>query len=175
MSGGILIPGDWDDWRWGGRAQQVSGGPNPGFSEIDSTGVYGYFFSDGDVLQFHDLQLPHTYKEGTDLVPHIHFCASTTATYTGTWTLDFVGWLDIGSAVKSTKQTVTAAFDESMTAWQAKSIDFSAVITGVDRKISSCAFARLSLALSAGTSCLMLGLDAHFQVDRLGSTEITTK
>ena len=177
MSGGIVIPGDYDDWRWGGRATQVVGGgpDNPSFADIDSTGVYGYFFTNGKSLQFHDMQLPHDYKEGTDLTPHIHFCSSTTATYTGTWTLDFVGWLNVGSAVKSTVQTVTAAFDETLTAWTAKSINFSAVISGTDRKISSCGFAKLSLALSAGTSCLMMGLDAHYLKDRLGSSQTTTK
>jgi len=56
-----------------------------------------------------------------------------------------------------------------------QSADFSAVITGANRKISSIICAKLTLTLTAGTSCFLAGLDAHYQMDRLGSRQITTK
>jgi hypothetical protein len=175
MSGGIIIPGDWDDWRWGGRGQGP-GATLPPFDDLNTSGIYCYQFENGDILHFPELQLPHDYLEGSDLVPHIHWCPTTTETYTGTWTLDLVGWLDVatGTAI-GTVLSVTAAFNTALTAFQMQTQAFSAVIPGLNRKISSILHAKLSLSLSAGTRCALAGIDAHYQKDRLGSKQEAVK
>ena len=173
---GIIInPTDYDDWRWTGSAAAPSTNPAD-LAEVNGSDVFAWRFTNGETLMFPDQQLPHDYKEGTDLFPHLHWCPSTTATYTGTWTLEYVDWLDAasGSAIQA-KKTITAAFSASLTAYQMQSQLFSDVLTGTNRKISSIVHAKLTLTLSAGTSCFLLGLDAHYQKDRLGSTSPIAK
>ena len=170
---GIKInPTDYTDWRWGGMAVDPIGAASPAaLSQIGTTGVYAYTFTDGDTKSYHDLQLPHNYKEGTDLIPHIHFAPTTTATYTGTWTLTYVEWLGgYGGAPMLGPTTITAAFNSAMTQYEMQSINFSSVMSGAGRSISSMVHATLSLSLTAGTSVLLNGLDAHYQIDRFGST-----
>jgi len=173
--GMIISPTDWDDWRWVGQ------GKGTGASAPARTGINGFTcevweFTDGKLLHCDGCQIPHDYEEGTNITAHIHWCPSTSATYTGTWTLKYSGWLDLatGSAM-SAETTITAAFNASMTAFQMQSQDFSAVISGTGRKISSILNISLSLAFSAGTSCFMVGFDGHYRKDRLGSKNITSK
>lgn len=172
---GSYAPSDWTDWRWAGAAAAPPTSP-ASLADINGTGVYAWEFTNGKSLFFHDLQLPHDYKEGTDLLPHMHWTPSTTATYTGTWTLEYVEWLSLltGTAM-SAKQTITISFNSAMTAYQVQTALFSANLSGTNRKISSVIHAKLSLTLSAGTSAFLCGLDAHYEVDRLGSTSATTK
>lgn len=174
---GILIPGDYDDWRWSGTPIDPPGGVSAAaLTQIGATGCYSYLFTNNTALVFPDQQIPHDYKEETNIVSHIHFASSTTATYTGTWTLTYVDWLSVadGTAM-SGPTTVTAAFNKSMTANQAQTQDFSAVMAGLNRKISSCATFTLTLTLSAGTGLFLLGCDGHYIKDRLGSKTITAK
>lgn len=175
MSGGITVPGDWNDWRWSGRGRSTGPTP-PSFLEFAGSGIFCWQFTNAKELHLSDLQLPHDYKEGTDLVPHIHWAPTTTGTYTGTWTLNLIGWLTIDTGEPVTAvQTVTAAFSGSLTAFEMQSQNFSDVIPGAGRKISSIIHARLALSLTAGASCALCGLDAHYQVDRLGSRQVTAK
>lgn len=175
-SDGVFKPNVfWDDWRWAAYAR-VAGGNAPSYSNINATGIYSWEFTNGKELYYNDMQIPHEYKEGTDIVPHIHFCPSTTATYTGTWTFEYIDWLSTlsGSALQ-VKKTITAAFNASMTAFQMQSVDFVNVISGTNRKISSVMHGKLSLALTAGTSLFMCGFDGHYQKDRFGSNSETSK
>jgi hypothetical protein len=88
----------------------------------------------------------------------------------------FTGWLSVATGTsKSAALTRTLAFDSSMTAGQVQSADFNDIITGVDRKISSCATITLKLSLSAGTGCAIIGLDGHYRKNSLGSQSITSK
>lgn len=175
MSAKFFEP-DYDDWEWVGAASISIPATTASLDELNSTGVYSWSFTNGEILGFTPTQIRHSYKEGTVVVPHIHWCPTTSATYTGTWTLVIVDWLSTvtGSAIQSAT-TLTAAFDASMTAWQMQSQDFNTTLTGTNRKISSIAAFKLSLALTAGTRCHLLGLDAHFQKDRLGSALVTSK
>jgi hypothetical protein len=175
MTASVFQP-EYDDWEMIGAASIANPSTTASLDEINSTGIYSWSFTNGEVLGFSPRQLYHSYKEGTVLTPHIHWCPTTSATYTGTWTLDTICWLD--SYPNSDLQavvTLTAAFDSAMTAWQMQSANFNTTLTGTNRKISSIMAAKLTLALSAGTRCHLLGLDSHYQKDRLGSALITSK
>lgn len=166
---------DYDDWNMIGFARPI-GSSDPSFSNINSSGIYGWVFTNGKELHFPGVQLPHSYKEGSSLIPHIHWAPTTTATYTGTWTLDMIDWLSVQSgAALNSVTTVTAAFNSSVTAHQIQSQDFSAAFTGTNRKVSSIGLFRLSLSLSAGTSCVLAGLDCHILKDSIGSISANTK
>lgn len=173
---GLLIPGDYDDWEMIAAASISIPATTASIDEINGQGIYSWSFTNGEILGFLPRQIPHSYKEGTDLIPHIHWCPTTSATYTGTWTLEIIDWLSVvsGAALQS-KLTVTQSFNSAMTAWQCQSGNFSANLTGTNRLISSIAAAKLTLALTAGTRCHLLGLDFHHLKDRVGSTGATSK
>jgi len=170
------FPYTYDDWRWGGTGVNPPGAANGATLTEITTGQWNWLFVNDKAMVFHDLQIPHDYKEGTEIVPHIHFATTTSETYTGTWTMIITSWLapNAGSP-RQAQQTVTAAFGTAYVAHQMQSIDFSANMTGTDRKISSCCSLYLSLALSAGTGLYLLGLDGHYQKDAIGSKLISAK
>lgn len=176
MAGGILIPGDYDDWRWAGSGVNPPGAPAAAVLTEVATDEWHWVFANNAVMAFPDQQIPHDYAEGTDITPHIHWFPTTSATYTGTWTMVFTSWLNISpGTAKAAALTRTLAFNAAMTAGQVQTANFNDVITGVNRKISSCATITLKLALSAGTGCALIGFDGHYLKDRLGSRQITAK
>lgn len=174
---GTRITGNWDDWRWGGQAINPPGGIGAAsFEEIGSTGTYAYEFSNNDLMAFHDLQISHRYKEGTDIIPHIHFVPSTTDTYAGTWTMTWTEHRSVASGTPILGPfTATVSFDQSMIAFAVYSFDFSANMLGTNRKISSTCNITLTLSLIAGASCFLGGFDGHYEVDAHGSEEVTSK
>lgn len=176
MAGGILIPGDYDDWRWAGSGVNPPGVPVAAVLTEVQTDEWHWVFANNSTMAFPDQQIPHDYKEGSDITPHIHWMPTTTATYTGTWTMVFTSWLTSGSGVaRQGALTRTVSFSASMTAGVSMAQDFNAVLTGTNRGISSLATITLKLALSAGAGCALLGFDGHYLKDRLGSRQITAK
>lgn len=172
----ILPVADYDDWRWAGAGVNPPGAPAAATLTEVATDEWHYVFANNSVMAFLDQQIPHDYEEGTDIVPHLHWFPTTEATYTGTWTMVFTGWLNISTGTsKSAALTRTLAFNSAMTAGQVQSADFNDIITGVNRKISSCATITLKLALSAGAGCALIGFDGHYKKNSLGSRQITAK
>lgn len=175
----VLNGGLYDDWRWAGQAVNPPGAVTPAsFAQIGATGTYAYRFGDGDVMAFHDLQIPHRYREGTDIQPHIHFSFATSGSVDITWTMTYVDWLAATGASMNGPTSTTASYSNgSVTANDVVAVDFGSVITGVGRTISSLMHATLSLAVNAGTvsEFFLAGFDGHFQVDALGSDAITAK
>lgn len=170
-----ISPTDWDDWRWVGLGKGT-GVNNPARTPINGYECEVWEFANGKLLHCDGNQIPHDYEEGTDITAHIHWVPSTTGLYTGTWTLKYSGWLDAATGTAmSAETTITAAFNASMTAFQMQSQNFSAVIAGAGRKISSMLNISLSLSLTSGASCFLVGFDGHYKKDRLGSKQITSK
>lgn len=100
----LLPPGLYDDWRWSGRGRNF--GPTiPAFADLMSSGVHCWQYENGDELHFSDLQIPHDYAEGTDMVPHLHWIPTTSEVYTGVWALEYVDWLSVttGSSMQAKK------------------------------------------------------------------------
>jgi hypothetical protein len=162
-----------DDWSWIGFGRPI-GVSDPAFADFNSSGIYCWQFANGKELHFPAIQLPHQYATGTDIPMHIHFCSTTAVRITGTWTLDVISWLTAGTgALAQAKQTMSAAFDVNPpTATNMITIPFAnGTLLGAGRDISSIALARLSLALTSGGNLALLGLDGHYQKDRLGSRQ----
>jgi hypothetical protein len=165
----------YDDWRWSGLGKGT-GPSNPTRSVMNGGTTEVWEFTSGKTLHSDGNQIPHDYKEGTDIVPHLHWCPSTTGTYTGTWTMKYQEYLSVANGTAlSAERTITAAFNASLTAFQMRSQDFSAVLAGAGRTISSIVHCSLTLTLSAGTSCFLNGWDGHYEKDALGSIAITGK
>jgi hypothetical protein len=172
----LEITGDYDDWRWAGSGVNPPGAVAPAVLTELATDEWHWVFSNNTIMAFPDQQISHDYKEGTDIVPHIHFKPTTTATYTGVFTMVFTGFLSGASGeTQESPFTSTVTFDQAMTTDTEYAFDFADNISGTGRKISSVATITLKLSLTAGSGIALLGFDGHYLKDRLGSRQITAK
>lgn len=168
----------WDDLDFAMAVRTGAQQNPPVWTQVSNSGFYGWAFENGDEA-FMSRQIPHRYKVGANWRAHVHWMPTTTATYTGTWTMELIGHAtktDPTEAPLFAKVTRTGAFDVSATAWQGHltQLDNGTPGTEIDGSawgISTILFARLTLTLSAGASCFLSGFDLHGQVDAFGSAE----
>jgi len=179
----------WDDMRVPVTATSVGAARVPNFQQwltngAGSTGVYTYFFPDGNSSQERDLffavQLPHGYKYGTDLKPHIHWFPKTTggAGEVVSWGMEYT-LAKIGTSFSNTSiisgNAVVLPEDPIVAnrhyLTPLPDIDGS----GIDA-VSAMLFGRIfrdcggSLQTdSYGGDVGLLEIDFHYQIDRVGS------
>jgi hypothetical protein len=154
----------------------------PGGSGLNT---FLYEFALNDYATF-TCQMPHDYKEGTDISVHVH------------WTPGYYGVDEIGHAVgwkvSLSWQNIWGAFD-SMTTYNTGDVSYGydnyhqmsvdTTISGTGKKISSMIIGRITRTDTgsddtwAGTATghlpLLLEVDFHYQKDTLGSRTLTTK
>jgi hypothetical protein len=169
----------WDDLDFAMTFRSNPSEDPPLWTQISNTGVYAWAFQNADKAYF-QRQILHAFKTGqTSWRPHVHWMATTTDTYTGTWTLTLTGHVTSATPAQApllTTVTRTGAFDLSATAWQGHLTPLNdgtpgKVIDGTGWTISTILFAKLELTLSVGAACVLSGFDMHGQIDTLGSRE----
>jgi hypothetical protein len=128
-------------------------------------------------------QLPHSWTEGTNIIPHVHFIPDTGGTIgqTITWTLDYV-WMNIGDTIPGAVTVVSNTYTTvAGDAGKHLILDIpnSSGISGTGKTISSCLICRLWRDTSAvntwATNVSFLEVDFHYQVNSLGSLTPTVK
>lgn len=169
----------WDDLDFAMSIRTGGGEDPPIWTQIASTDIWGWAFADGDEAWF-QRQIPHAFKVGqTGWSPHVHWMPTTTATYTGTWTLTLVAHITSTTPSEApilAAITRTGSFNVSATAWQGHLTELDngtpgTEIDGSDWGISTILFAKLVLTLSAGASCFLSGFDLHGEIDAFGSDQ----
>ncbi|MBU0610913.1 MAG: hypothetical protein KKI08_23740, partial [Armatimonadetes bacterium] len=141
-----------------------------------STGIYSWGFAVGEKLSG-TFELPHTYKEATDLVFHVHWQG--TAAPTGTdkvqWQLTYTVARGGATLDAATSIVIETDFD---TQYEFMRSDFPA-ITGTNFLIGDqFLFTLERIAASTdeyGGDAVVATVGAHIQVDTLGSRSVTTK
>lgn len=165
----------WDDLRGGVNRNQSGINNYPTFVEdsvylsfsIDSTSV-------NKNVAFLEFQMPHDYKEGTRIYPHVHYRHTT-----GQGTPVFVWektWVNLGdvSAIAWTKHvtgTTTGTTDGTSQLVGDSGID------GTGMHISSIIKIHLWLRSTSGATktCFVESIDIHYEKDAIGSNTISTK
>ena len=153
----------------------------PAFEEF-TDGLYVYKFSttnaDDESLHF-VAQIPHSYKEGSDLYPHLHWSPDSTNTGNVRWQFEYiVANIDGTFASTATSETITEAADG--TALKHQLAGFSA-IDGTGLTISHmliCRLTRLGDSDAADTftgNACVLEFDFHYEINSFGSREEYTK
>jgi hypothetical protein len=174
-----IVPGSFDR---PGSADPAIVGLTPGGS---GTTTFFFEFAKDDLASFY-VQLPHSYKLGSDIKVHIHWTPGNrgneeNATTVG-WKIDY-SWASINSAFG-----VMATLDLSDacdgTDWKHQMTP-DVTITGTDKGISSmlvCNVKRTDTGTDdtwAGTASgslpLLLEVDFHFEMDSLGSFSSSSK
>lgn len=165
----------WDDLDFA-MTIRSQGNEGPTLVNLNNTGIYAYAFANGKAAHF-QRQILHAFKVGQSAwKPHVHWMPTTTAQYTGAFTLEYVTHItsiDPSTAPLSAKGTRIGTFDVAATAWQGHltPMDGGGAIDGSGWSISTIIFAKLTVALSSGTSVILSGMDWHGQLDSFGSAQ----
>jgi len=143
-----------------------------------SVGIYALAFDNTtDEEVFFTAQIPHAYKEGTDITPHVHWAPSDANAGGVTWGLEYV-WANQDGTYGDTV-IITADDATDTTSHKHHRIDF-AVISGAGKTISSVLMCRLFRDISDDNDtyahdAFLLEFDFHFEKDTVGSRAILTK
>jgi hypothetical protein len=182
----VSVPGKWDDLRVPGSIGKGGGTNSPTYSRIlgDSTGtsigIFCYIFDNNTDHRdlFYEVQFPHSYKEGTDIKPHIHLLIPDTTPLNITGTLTF--------ELEYTWSNVNEIFNYTTILTGTRTITVDDVrrkhiilpfpqISGVSKKISSMIIFRISrintLTGNFNSPIGLLEVDFHYQQDGNGSTQ----
>jgi hypothetical protein len=170
-----LVNTQWDDLRVSVNAVKVSGSKPPTWTSYKSTEVLG--FSDQSVagneeIVYFSVQMPHAWKEGTDITAHVHWLAEDDTAGNCRWQLTH-SWANINgtfpdAATLSVNGAAGAAADKHVLA-------ALGTLTGTGKTLSSmilCSLRRNSSNAGDtlnGKAAYLLEIDFHYQVDKFGS------
>jgi hypothetical protein len=129
-------------------------------------------------------QMPHRWKEGTAIRPHVHWTKTTSADGDVAWRLRYqiIGIGDTGPGTWSDGEIVTTPVTgtpDGDTAWEHLLTNFTEIpMTG--QTLSSCVLFELARNGSDegdtyGADARLLEFDLHYEIDSLGSAEEFTK
>lgn len=179
----LTLTGDcWDDTQVPALAFKT-GATAPGFEAFCPSGTllcYTFAGAGTDDQVYFTVQLPHSYKEGTDIYPHVHW-AETATTGAGTnvvWGLEY-SWANVAGTFGA-PSTIYVTNSVSGTNWK-HSLSSFPTITGTSKTVSSILVCRMFRNANTATaddydqSAACLGFDIHYQIDTLGSKNETSK
>ena len=174
----------WDDVRIDATTAKIGGVRVPDFAKfrndgLGSVGVYAYMFdgTNADEL-FFSVQLPHSYDEGTDLKPHVHWSPMTAGSGNVVWGLECSTAPLNGTFPATSFSTVTTGAGGTQYKHQVASL--SPDISGSGLGISSVLLCRLYRNGPSGSDTFagdaaLLEIDFHYQMDSIGSANETSK
>jgi len=163
------------------------GNTSPNWAQFLNTNIYCWFFEDNKTqdLTF-SVQLPHNYKEGTKIYPHVHWSSASAPGLTRvTWNLEYQWVNHQGSFTPAVGTTITGysiAPGESTRSLGAYEHTITPIGTGIDgagKKISSilmCRIYRNGTIITVGQddftgSAAILSIDFHYEIDAFGSKD----
>jgi len=152
----------------------------PAVIAINGTGILTYAFIGTGVLadELHgSLENLHDYLEGSDIVPHVHWCPTTADAGNVKWQIEYIWISRTGTITTSTTIAVTTA--AGGTAWTLKRSDFPTV-DGTGRNIGDRFMFRIfrdpaDAADTYAHDAAILDVGIHYEKDTMGSRGITTK
>jgi hypothetical protein len=124
------------------------------------------------------IEIPHDYKEGSDITFHVHWqgAAAPTGTDNVKWSLDYT--VGVGEATLDAATNITTADTTFDTQYEFKRSDFSA-ITGTNFNIGDQFLFTLERVAADGDAyagtALVATVGFHYEVDTVGSRLITSK
>ncbi len=180
--GTVVFEGEaevWDDLRV--SMDKGSSSATLAYSPGESSGGQIWYFRDGaglETLSF-QVQLPHGYKEGTNIYPHLHWTPLTSRSGNVEWNLDYT-WVNYDSATPLTFPSTTTSTVVATGPFTARTHLITPLTTGntgldgTGKKVSSILICRLwrDSNHSADTyqdDAGLLSFDFHYQIDTVGS------
>ena len=158
------------------------GGANPAGEIAYRGGIAAEFVDTSDNYVYMTIQLPHSYKEGTDIELHLHWTTNGNGAAGGAGT-ENIGWIATSSASSPTLDG--SEFWPAQTTHAEVIVDVNAftqhdhwatdiaTISGTGMKASECiiiSFHRnTGVANNSSLHAIVVSADAHFQKDTIGS------
>lgn len=193
---GVYLRGSatmWDDLRVPVDSTKAGGSKDPTFGVFKtngagSQGVFTQWFNKNSEQELYfSAQLPHSWKEGTDIEAHVHWVPASTAAGAGTdvcWGLEYT-WSNINGTFGNT--TIIYGDEQSNGATETITVDKHyltelGTITGTGKTLSSMLVCRIfrDAGGTGGTDDYdddagLLEIDFHYQIDSFGSDDEYTK
>jgi len=171
--GTLLFTGDaivWEDLR--APATVINPPGVEADPDWDATNIGWLFDAGGIEILYIIFQVPHSYKEGSDLYPHVHWQPTSTNGGNVLWRIDYK-WtnMDATDAGSTTPVELLAPGDGTVLKHQ---LDSFAVLDGTGKTISSILTIKLSRMGNDEDDtytgdALLKEFDIHYQVDTVGS------
>jgi hypothetical protein len=144
-----------------------------------------YEFPDGvDRTCYFVVQLPHKYKEGSNVVFHIHWTIDTSGAGGGAENVEWDYSYSASSPTSDNSEqwpaatTGTQTVDVQNEAQHDHIMDDIVTMTGTNFKISEViimSLTRTGSTDSYGGHALLVSADVHYEIDTIGSRQISTK
>ncbi|MDD5150921.1 MAG: hypothetical protein PHC28_10670 [Flavobacterium sp.] len=147
-----------------------------------STGPQIWYFRNNEGLEMMSfvVQIPHSWKEGTVIYPHIHWIPNASRTGNVEWNLDY-SWQNYDATTPQvfptfTTSTVVTTGPFVANTHRITSLTGGSGLDGTGKKISSVLICRIwrnssNSADTYGDDAGLLSLDFHYQIDTVGSRE----
>ena len=161
----------WEDMRAPASLINPAGSVAPPSVSTDDGSL---IFSKGKAIAVW-FQLPHAWREGSDIIPHIHFLKMTTASGYPNFKIKYK-WANIGDVFPAFSSFVNGnlVVNDDNTIGKSALIDFGH-LSGIGKKISSMICVYLERVNDASDTysgdIKLLELDIHYQVDGDGSIQ----
>ena len=188
MTGRLMLTNDaiqWDD----SMVPPLSVGTGPSAPSLGNAGAstlqtYTFQADTQDDQVWFAIQMPHRWKTGTAIYPHIHWTAPTSLATAGAnssvvWCIEY-NWASLGGAYGTSSVSNFITNVVAATAYTHQISSFSA-IDATGKGISSILNFRLwrkgtdAGADKYGQAAALLGFDVHYEVDGFGSDLETSK
>lgn len=171
----------WDDIRVPVNSVRVPGSKAPTWTTYSAGQLLAFDYqavSGNEEEIYFVAQLPHGYKEGTNISPHVHWVPDVNDTGTVRWGLEYE-WVNRDGTFSGTTTIYADHVIDQQINDQVKT--FFSAISGAGKTISSMIVGRLFRNSShanddlTGMDLLLLEIDFHFEKDMVGSRQILTK
>lgn len=173
----------WEDLRVPVTSTKLGGTKDPGFSKFKdngsgSQGVFVYHFdkSTEEELYF-TVQMPHSWKEGSTIYPHVHWAPIDTDTGTVVWGLEYT-WASIDGTFGNTTLLDFTADAGDGVAYKHQIIGSNDGIIATNKTLSSMLICRIYRNVASDTynnDAALLEIDFHYEMDTIGSRAVLTK
>ncbi len=173
----------WDDFVVPVNAIRLAGA-SPADPYAYKSGSVLSFDSSTDEYVYFVIQLPHRYKEGTDVIFHIHWTIVTSGAGAGAenvkWDMTYSASSPATPAESwPAASNATVTIDVQSDSADDHLIDNVATITGTNFKISEiiiCSLKRdTTVANNYSDEVLLVSADVHYEVDTMGSRQTLAK
>lgn len=166
----------WEDLRF--PATQIRVNPATLLPNWDDTEL-GFLFDAGttETLQI-IAQMPHAWKLGSSIYPHVHWMPTTTGAGNVLWRMEYK-WVSIGATTPGSWSTVPLLDAADGVSLKHQIAGFGAV-SGAGQTLSSIISIKLSRVGGDGTDtygadALLKEFDIHYEIDTMGSREELVK
>lgn len=170
----------WNDMRVPGTSARLGSSAPAVAAFLGAGGLYVLQFNGTGVANdiYFEIQMSHEYKEGTNILPHVHWTPTDTNTGNVVWYLEY-SWANIGATFGASTTITSTPEAAGGTAWVHKVANFAA-ITGTGKTISSMLVCRLyrdpaDVNDTYAHPAAFLEFDLHFEIDTVGSRQTTVK